>query len=211
MKYLLLSLLFCGLFAEARLHVEPYIGYGVLWSRPIDFQAIKNEIQGIQAETDQAGRAIKGIDSIQKSLEFIQTTTVYRGSTGGVRLGYSNLGLALGLDLTYGSFGRLSGSGDLSNLSFLLPGLFVSYKIPLLFRAYGSIIPRVSQLSFIKLSNYDGTEIGCSGAGFKGGASYLSLPFVSINIEYQGLYGANSTPQCKNTYHALSAFINFIF
>ena len=210
MKYFLVSLLFFGLFAEAKIHVEPYFGYGVMWSRPIPLQAVKEGIQDIQRETDQATRALKGIDNVQKSLEFIQKTTLYRGSSGGLRLGYSNLGLAFGLDFTYGSFGRSSGTSDVNNLKFFLPGIFASYKLPLLFRVYGSLIPNVYKLSFVELRKPDNTKVGCSGPGIKGGVSYLSLPFVSVNFEYQALR-TNPTPQCGNIYHTLTAFLNFIF
>ena len=100
----------------AGLHFEPYAGYGALWAN--------DRLLNVRTET------------LSSSYEYIQEGRFYHGASGGARVGYSRLGLAVGLDFT---LGRMWGvSEDLAPVIF---GVFASYKFPALFRIYGVLIP----------------------------------------------------------------------
>ena len=211
MKHFILILFFLTPITEAKIHIEPYAGTGVMWSRPINFNSIKTELNTIQNQDNQVSQIQSGVDSLQKGLGYIQSTVIYRGYIGGLRLGYTSLGLALGVDMAYGIFNKFSGEDSkLNGLNFLLPGIFASYKLPLLFRVYGSLIPNTYKISYLKMRYKNGASVTCNGAGAKFGLSYLSLPFVSVNFEYQGIYGTTPLIECKKHFHTLSAFVNLM-
>ena len=128
-----------------------------------------------------------------------------------MRLGYSSLGLAVGVDFTVGRWTSMYKEGfkdfrAKENITPILPGIFVSYKMPLLFRAYASLIPH-SPVQFIdeeRASKY------CKKSrGMKLGISYLSLPFISVNFEYMPLYIGGQ--DCGSWSHTGTAYLNFIF
>lgn len=124
----------------------------------------------------------------------------YGKLTAGTRIGYTKLGLAFGLDISgsqYSPFNNLS-KGSFFTVS---PGVFASYKLPLFFRIYGTLIPHGF---LIKPSEELNTNYIVR--GLKAGISYLSLPFLSINFEYQTLYLTEE----GGWIHSGTAFLNFI-
>ena len=187
-KYFLLILIFLTRPALSQaVHWETYVGYGVL---------IFNE---------------KNLDAgitVRDSIDYVKTSEYYKGALGGIRLGYTNLGLAVGLDF---STGRMQ--SDETSLAPLLWGVFASYKLPFLFRAYGVFIPpSLKELPFNKVvvSDSSGTTHCSESWGGKMGLSYLSIPFLSVNFEYQPVQIAGA--DCRAGWsHSFLAYLNLIF
>ena len=160
----------------AKIHIEPYVGYSFTAVGKENFSEELLEKRDIDKKTQQI------ITEFGKQ-------QLYQGISPGMRLGYSSLGLAVGIDLTWGYWKSVFSENftpfkDRQTIIPLLPGLFVSYKLPLLFRAYASLIPQAS----VQLKTKEGDQ-RCKGTrGGKIGISYLSLPFLSVNFEYLPLY-----------------------
>ena len=173
--------------AFAGLHIEPYAGLSLTFTTKKVFTEAKNNPPG-----SQQGR-------------------FYFGPTPGLRLGWSSLGLAVGLDVSAGYWMSLM-KEDFSDFRLketLFPifgGLFVSYKLPLLWRVYAVVIPPLNNIQFTSETE----RKHCSQTtGAKFGFSYLSLPFVGINIEYSPMYIGGEN--CNSLAHSAGAYINFVF
>ena len=180
----------------SKVHIEPYIGWSLTYTnkRPLQKDILTSGSQSFQYFTE--GR-------------------YYSGPTPGMRLGYSSLGLALGFDFTFGNWISIYRNNKDNVESFtnketirpILPGLFVSYKLPLLFRAYASLIPQAP----IQFTSADEQESSyCKESrGLKLGLSYLSIPFISVNFEYLPLYIGGEN--CGSWSHTATVYANFIF
>ena len=182
----------------AKIYIEPYVGYSFTALGTENFSK-KNllEKQAIDKKTQQV-------------LSELSEKRFYQGISPGMRLGYSSLGLAVGVDLTVGYWKSVFGTDftsfiDRQTIVPILPGLFVSYKLPLLFRAYASLIPQAR----VQLKTKEGDQNCNRSRGGKLGLSYLSLPFFSVNFEYQPLYigGVN----CHFWSHTGTVSANFTF
>ena len=177
--------------SSAKIHMEPYAGWSLTF-------------------TNSAPIARETFNKTNSAIKYARTGRYYTGPTAGMRLGYSSLGLAVGVDLNLGYWKSLykEESKDSRNKETIvptLPGLFVSYKLPVLFRAYATLIPYAR----VQLEN-EQTNLTCSKSkGVKLGISYLSLPFISVNFEYMPLhiYGDN----CNTMSHTGTAYVNFVF
>ena len=190
--YFSLGLFFTPL-SSAKIHIEPYVGFSLIStnSRPL--------IEKTRKQTTEA-------------INYLSEGRYYGGLTSGMRLGYSSLGLAVGMDITFGYWSSLYKENftPFRNKEILiptLPGLFVSYKLPLLLRAYAVLIPQ----ALIQFKSQEGDlKSWCnSSRGAKFGLSYLSLPFMSVNFEYLPLY--INGKDCHTWSHTGTAYINFIF
>ncbi|MCZ0933216.1 MAG: hypothetical protein OXJ52_08700 [Oligoflexia bacterium] len=181
----------------AKIHIEPYVGYS--------FTSIgtTNLSRGLLEKGD--------IDKkTQQVIAEFSKRQLYQGISPGMRLGYSSIGLAVGVDLTWGYWKSLFAENwtsfrDRQTIISLLPGLFVSYKLPLLFRAYASLIPQAS----VQLKTKEGDKSCKRSRGGKIGISYLSLPFLSVNFEYLPLYIGGSG--CQFWSHTGTVSANFTF
>jgi hypothetical protein len=105
------------------------------------------------------------------------------GGTGvsyGGRLGYTNLGLQLGVDYLKSTLSMDDDFVD-EDVNFTEMAAFVGFKFPVLLRVYAG---------YIFSSNAD-TEVAGSkieyseGSGTKVGIGFTGLPFVNINVEYR--------------------------
>lgn len=216
MRFVLFLLFIVGSFsASAKIHIEPYLGYSLTYFSSSDLTA-KGVIDQATAKLKQV--ATEKIQTTirqeknQASLLERLTKDFTQGATGGLRIGYRSLGLGLGVDLSVGQW--------FSSEHKILPvtgGFFASYNLPLLFRVYGTLLPQAylnfsekpQQANAQKSNSY---PLRCTSAGLKVGASYLTIPFLSINIEYQGLKGYKSNNSlCAVSTHTATAFVNFIF
>ena len=172
--------------AVAGIHIEPYMGLS--WS-----------FSGKKAFTE-----------IASSLQENQKSQHYFGPTPGLRLGWSTLGLAVGLDASLGYWQSVFKEDFSDRRTKKIPmlwGLFASYKFPLLWRAYVVIIPPLSNVLFISQSQ---NNTHCSKtAGAKFGFSWISLPFIGINIEYSPMYISGG--HCRAYAHTGSAYVNLTF
>ena len=172
--------------ALAGLHLEPYGGYGITLTNADPFP-------------------VRSDSHLLDSLNYTRQGKLYHGISGGVRLGYTRLGLAGGVDFTADWL-----SGREEALVPVLAGLFVSYKLPLLFRVYGSFIPGGLDrlpLNRVHVTGRAGNaNFSCHSYGGKAGVSYMSLPFVSVNFEYRPLKA--SAPCGNQWFHSLIAYIN---
>lgn len=183
---LFVGFLFAGNLSSAKIHIEPYVGYSATFLSP---EPIK--------ET--------------KTVELIKTARegeYFGGVSPGMRLGYSSLGLAVGVDASIGYWKSLPPVSDKKTMIPILPGIFASYQLPLLFRAYGVLIP----YSSVQIKSTENGNQECIGTrGFKMGVSYLSFPFLSVNFEYLPLY-IRGGQGCRESWsHTASAYVNFTF
>ena len=182
---------------SAKVHIEPYVGYSFTAIGTENFSRHLLEKQDINKKA----RQIKAELGKKK---------FYQGISPGMRLGYSSLGLSVGVDFTWGYWKSVFGENftsfkDRQTIISLLSGLFVSYKLPLLFRAYASLIPQAG----VQIKTKEGSQ-GCNKSrGGKLGLSYLSLPFLSVNFEYLPLYIGGS--DCRFWSHTGTVSANIIF
>lgn len=188
---LLAGLIFSPL-AQAKIHIEPYAGWSWTFTNS----------NPIKQDT---------VEGVTSTVKYLDGGRHYTGPSAGMRIGYSSLGLAVGVDFTVGRWTSFYKEGfkefrGKENITALLPGLFVSYKLPLLFRAYASLLPH----SPVHFTNEEGYSRSCKQSrGMKLGLSYLSLPFISVNFEYMPLYIGGQ--DCGSWSHTGSAYVNFIF
>ena len=162
--------------AFSDLHFEPYAGLGVLFK----------------------GESGKIEDQSLKENFYIKTNL-------GGRVGYKKAGLAFGLDISAGYHHPL-GSSDKKSFWTALPGLFVSYEPPLLFRFYGVLIPH----GF--LFGQNGEELEKSQPALRGlklGVSVFSAPFLSLNVEYEPLFYIEESNHW-NWLHSGTAYLNIL-
>lgn len=96
------------------------------------------------------------------------------GNSYGGRLGYSNLGLQLGLDYLNSNLNVEDDSDDLKSSEW---AGFVGFKFPILFRVYAGYIFSAAG----DLGNLDFDK----GAGPKFGVGFTGLPFINLNLEYR--------------------------
>ena len=194
---LILTALFLPRPSEAKFHIEPYLGYSftVINQEKFSLEAFrqKNTLEKLQGVSDQVG-----------------TSSYYHGITPGMRLGYSALNLAVGLDLSFAYWNSFYKKGieEFAGEQYIipvLPGLFVSYKLPLLFRAYASLAP----IAWVSIQTKDINKKCNRTQAFKVGLSYLSLPFLSINIEYLPMYINGS--DCNSWSHTATVYGNITF
>ena len=97
------------------------------------------------------------------------------GTLTSLKLGYSTFGFATGLDHTILT--------DKDNESIGSTGLFVSYKFPVLVKAYAT---------YFLTSKPDGVK---SGTGTKIGVGFTGLPFVHLNVEMYSLNYDDTDPE----------------
>lgn len=177
---------------SAKIHIEPYVGFSGTFvnPKPID--------KGTLNETG-------------KAILYLSEGRIYSGLSSGMRVGYSSLGLAVGLDMNLGywrsmykeKFTPFHGEEIIVPI---LPGIFVSYKLPLFFRAYATFIPK----AHVQFKNQKGDSQNCNRSmGAKMGVSYLSLPFLSVNFEYMPLYIGGGG--CRVWSHSGTVYANIIF
>lgn len=102
------------------------------------------------------------------------------GSQVGARIGWTNMGLSLGLD------GRRSamkletetiGLED-SDYTATQSGFFIGYEFPILFRVWANYV-----FSSEASDNDDSSNKFKGGGGYNFGIGYKPLPFISINLE----------------------------
>ena len=196
------------------LHLEPYVGGGLVWNPSVSNESAFSGDEA-SAETNKA---------------WLTDARVFSRLSAGGRIGYSKLGLAVGLDVSGGYYHNgIQVQSPKEWFYTFSPGVFVSYKLPILFRVYGALIPH----GFLfragaenACSNTEESDGKCSSLpqnvktnrpvarSFKAGVSYISLPFLSLNIEYQPLYfspGAGAPQEAKSEkgvlMHSIAAFL----
>jgi hypothetical protein len=96
------------------------------------------------------------------------------GTSYGGRLGYSNLGLQLGVDYLNSNVNVKDENDDLKATEW---AGFVGFKFPILFRVYAGYVFSGSG----ELGNLDFSK----GTGMKAGVGFTGLPFININLEYR--------------------------
>ena len=174
--------LFFSFEGKAKLHVEPYAGFSLSWTTGKKSGPDVTTASGITA-------LING--------------PYYAGPNMGMRIGYSSLGFAVGGDFALGRWMAV-GTNRKESLTPFLPGLFVSYKLPMLFKLYAVGIPYASAQAVS--GEHKKT---CLTQGVKLGGSYISLPFLSINLEYMPLHFGGKS--CNIWSHTGVIYANFTF
>ena len=112
------------------------------------------------------------VEGVSSSVPYEETSEP-TGSLMGLKLGYSTFGLAAGADYTI--------IKDEEN-DITATGLFVSYKFPVLVKAYAT---------YILSAAVDGLK---AGTGTKIGVGFTGLPFVHINLEMYSLKWDDTEP-----------------
>ena len=177
----------------AKIHIEPYVGWSLTYTNTKPIQE-------------------KTLNKARESFNYLKEGRYYHGLTPGMRLGYTSLGLVVGVDMTFGFWKSLyrenfTSSHNQETIFPLLPGLFASYKLPMFFRVYATVIPPIARLYF---KNERGDLKSCDrSGGAKLGLSYLSLPFFSVNFEYMPLYIGGT--DCQAWSHTGAVHANFTF
>lgn len=190
--------LFFSSLSFAKIHIEPYFGYSFT---VIGLEKFSKELYAKKESQ---------LEGLQDKLTAIGNQSYYHGITPGMRLGYRSFNLAVGLDFTFGYWRSLYKKGlpgfkGSQNLFPVLPGLFVSYKLPILFRAYGSLMPQASVL----VQTQDQSQTCNQTRAMKFGFSYLSLPFLSINFEWMPMFIGGQN--CQFWSHTGSVYGNITF
>ena len=198
-KLVFLSFLLFPPLALGKIHIEPYFGYSFT---AIDVEQISKNLYAKEQSQ---------LENIEENLKAIGNTSYYHGITPGMRLGYRSLNVAVGVDFTFGFWKSLYKAGleDFKGSQVLfpvLPGLFASYKLPILFRVYGTLIPQAS----ILVQTQNKSQSCNRSRAMKLGFSYLSLPFLSINLEYMPLF-MDGTTNCQSWSHTASIYGNITF
>ena len=184
-------------FSLAKFHIEPYLGYSLtlVSQEKFSIEAFrkKNNIETIKAISEEVGK-----------------NSYYHGITPGMRLGYSSLNFAVGLDLNFAYWTSLYKQGvknfyNQQVIMPVLPGMFVSYKLPLLFRAYATLVP----IGTVSIQTQDVYKSCTRTQAMKIGLSYLSLPFLSVNFEYLPMYINGS--ECRSWSHTATVYGNITF
>ena len=171
---------------RAKIHIEPYAGLSATYtnSRPL-------------------------VQKANEAVQFLREGRYYAGLTPGMRLGYSSLGLAVGMDMSVSYLRSLDKKPFKTEapeaLIFYLPGFFVSYQFPLLIRAYATLIPK----ALVQFKTGEKISHCNQSRGAKLGVSYLSLPFLSVNFEYLPLYTGGEN--CLSWSHTGTVYANFSF
>lgn len=129
-----------------------------------------------------------------------------KGMAYGAKLGYSSLGLALGLD--YMKSALKVQSSPTSDFDTTDIGAFVQYTFPILVKA--------SATYFLKSEGKDDTGNKVLGKGYKIGAGFTGLPFVTINLDminvhYDEIDGITGDPDTDVKTYMLSVGLPFNF
>ena len=146
--------------------------------------------------------------------EISNTTSKFTGTELGARVGFSNMGFALGVDYNVGKF--TDDQTPKNDLTVNDLGVFVAYKFPVFIRAYLTYVPSPE----VK-SKDSGPELTYSSGNLtKLGVGFTGFPFININLEYiMATYGkisaggitADLPSSAKTTAYALSVSAPFNF
>ncbi len=117
------------------------------------------------------------------------------GNELGVRVGYSVLGFAVGVDSTLSGKYTYSNAGVSADRTPKNIGIFGSYTFPILVRGYFTYLANAKESSTV--AEYSGT-------GTKIGVQFTGLPFVAIGLEtvslsYKDLSAAGVTTSVSET------------
>jgi len=135
------------------------------------------EMSSIQAKADlllepYLNILISGKDS--------ETSNTYSGNELGARIGWSNLGLTLGLDVLGLGVIKVKGTTGSVDLKPSGIGVFISYTFPILVRGYLSYFPTYT-------GKVDSINFESTGSGSKIGLQYTGLPFVYLGLELESI------------------------
>lgn len=132
-----------------------------------------------------------------------------KGMAYGGRIGYSVMGLAVGVDYMTGKLNIDSTPSAEATPKDL--GIFVGYTFPIMVRAYGVYVPTAK--ADMTSSSGDGDF---EGSGMRLGVGFTMLPFVVINLEYTSIEydkfkGNSLTNKNKLSMYGLNLSVPFDF
>jgi hypothetical protein len=144
---------------------------------------------------------IKGVNSVN-----------YSGTEYGARVGYTMMGFGIGGE--YMATNLTTDSNPKDTLTSGDLGVFVSYKFPVLVRAYATYFPSSS----LKDDNGTFNQTFKSGNILKLGVGFTGIPFIQIGVEYItstyskveiGGVDFNTSPNVTTSGYALSVSAPF--
>ena len=196
MKYFILLCLSFFVFipvSQANIHLEPYGGVGISYSRASEGKLFMSYMGGARLGYS-FSLLSAGVDlslhhhRMGESLATFSSVIVNQPATS---VGFSQA--RDNVSIQYSS----PGSSSFTPFSV---GAFVGVDLPLLFDCYGS--------AFMSFGKKDNTAM--IGYGLKAGVSYISLPFIQLNAELQWTYyGGGSDLRIKsNGFQLFSALLS---
>ena len=191
-KLCIFIILICPPLSLSKVHIEPYVGLNFTFVDPDSF------IKEFSSKT-------------AKVINHLREGKYYGGFIPGTRIGYSFNDFAVGGDFSVGRWISLYKEDFVpfysqETITAIMPGLFVSYKLPLFVRLYAVLIPK-APVQFANQRN--GSRFCNKSKGAKIGISYISLPFVNVNFEYLPLHIYDKN--CSSWTHTGAIYANFIF
>lgn len=192
-------------------YLEPYLGVGALIreSGPVNLKNV-----GPNEKVERTSWPVIG--------------DFYMRATLGGKVGWSELGLAFGLDLSGSYYNNMVIFGGIREKFWtVLPGAFLSYQFPVFFRLYGALIPYGFVLSAMEDKDCLSSHILhlCSPLpqdikkekpvirSLKLGVGYTGLPFFNLNLEYQPFYliATGNTKRKGFWTHGITAYVSYVF
>lgn len=151
MTGLLLGLFLIANTASASLLIEPHLGYNISGS---------------------GDNNLTGASKIENE---------YSGAQYGLKVGYQNLGLMLGLDFNRSNFDqdfKTTAGTSTNSIERSEFGVFVGYNLPILLRAWGAYY-------FSNTSKNTSNSSELTGNTKELGVGFTGLPFLSLNLMYR--------------------------
>lgn len=151
MTGLLLGLFLMANTASASFLIEPHLGYNVSGS---------------------GDNGLTGASKVEND---------YSGAQYGLKLGYQNLGLMVGLDFNRSNYDqdfKSSAATATNSMERSELGLFVGYNLPILVRAWGAYY-------FSNNTKNKDNSSEMTGNTKELGVGFTGLPFLSINLMYR--------------------------
>lgn len=120
--------------------------------------------------------------AFNSSGELSGTEVDISGSSLGLRLGFENMGLSLGLDGRKNTWKLDPSSGVNSNYTYTQLGFFVGYELPAMIRFWGNYV-----FNLEGVDDDDADTKFTEGSGMVFGVGFKTIPFISLNFEISNL------------------------
>ena len=194
MKYFILLCLSFFVFipvSQADIHLEPYGGAGVSYSRSSDSKLFMSYMGGV--------RVGYSFSLLSAGLDL----SLHHHRMGDSWANFSSVVVnqprrSVGLSQARDNVSIHHSSSGSSSFNPLSVGAFVGVDLPLFFDCYGA--------GFISFGKKDSTSM--TGYGLKAGISYFSLPFVNLNAELQWAYYQGGSQVRTESLHLLSVLLS---
>lgn len=194
MKYFILLFLSFFMFipvSQADIHLEPYGGAGVSYSRSSDSKLFMSYMGGVRLGYS-FSLLSAGVDLSLHHHRMGSSWATFPSVV--VNQPRQSVGLSQARDNVSIQYSSIANS----SFNPFSVGAFVEVDLPLFFDCYGA--------AFVSFGKKDSTSM--TGYGLKAGVSYLSLPFVNLNAELQWAYYQGGSQVRTESLHLLSVLLS---